>query len=130
MRPVVVDASALAAVVFSEPDADAVAKRLQGASLAAPSLLGFELANVAWKKARRAGAADAARLVEALIRGLELGQRIAYHTVDHADVVLIARATGLSTYDASYVWLAGWLGAELVTLDQKLIAAVDAASTI
>lgn len=130
MRPVVVDASALAAVVFSEPDADAVAKRLQGALLAAPSLLGFELANVAWKKARRADAADTTKLVNALLGGLQFAQRIAFHKVDHADVVLIARATGLSTYDASYVWLAGWLGAELVTLDQRLIAAVDAALAV
>ncbi len=47
--------------------------------------------------------------------------------VDHADAVLIARATGLTAYDASYLWLAGHLGAELVTLDARLAAALEPA---
>jgi uncharacterized protein with PIN domain len=38
----VVDASALAALLFGEPEAE----RLGNARLAAPALLGFELANV------------------------------------------------------------------------------------
>jgi predicted nucleic acid-binding protein len=40
--------------------------------------------------------------------------------VDHADTVLVSVATGLSAYDASYLWLAGHLGARLVTLDRRL----------
>jgi predicted nucleic acid-binding protein len=35
----------------------------------------------------------------------------------------MAQATGLSTYDASYLWLAGAVGADLVTLDARLAAA-------
>jgi uncharacterized protein with PIN domain len=49
----VVDASALAALLFGEPEAEAVAARLDGARLVAPSLLGFELANVCLIKTRR-----------------------------------------------------------------------------
>jgi predicted nucleic acid-binding protein len=41
-------------------------------------------------------------------------------TVDHAAVVEIALATRLTAYDASYLWLARELGAELVTLDGAL----------
>jgi predicted nucleic acid-binding protein len=41
------------------------------------------------------------------------------------DVVLIANATGLSTYDASYLWLAGYLEADLATRDRALAAAFD-----
>jgi predicted nucleic acid-binding protein len=130
MTPVVVDASALAALVFHEPDAEAVAKRLERASIAAPTLLKFELANVAWKKTRRSSPTEAATVLQNFGDALDLGRRIAFHDVDHVDVVLIARATGLSTYDASYVWLAGWLGAELVTLDQRLEAAVLSLSTV
>jgi predicted nucleic acid-binding protein len=115
----VVDASALAALVFQEPNAEIIAKRLNGASLAAPSLLRFELANVACKK-MRVHPAGAVKIVECLIEGLEIGRRIAWHEVDHSGVVLIAQETGLSTYDASYLWLAGWLGADLVTLDTRL----------
>ena len=36
---------------------------------------------------------------------------------------LLAKATGMTGYDASYLWLAGILGADLVTLDKKLAAA-------
>lgn len=36
---------------------------------------------------------------------------------------IIALASGLTTDDASYVWLAGTLGANFVTLDQRLASA-------
>jgi uncharacterized protein with PIN domain len=49
----VVDASALGALLFGEPEAEAVAERLGDARLVAPSLLGFELTNVCLKKSRR-----------------------------------------------------------------------------
>ncbi len=35
----------------------------------------------------------------------------------------LATETGLTAYDASYLWLARQLGAELVTLDQQLARA-------
>lgn len=58
----VIDASALAALVFSEPEAGEVVNRLEGARLAAPSLLDFELANVCLTKMRREpGKRDAVR---------------------------------------------------------------------
>jgi len=49
----VVDASALAALLFGEPEAEAVADRLEGSSLFAPTLLGYEIASVCLKKLRR-----------------------------------------------------------------------------
>ena len=49
----VIDASALAALLFGEPEAEAVVERLGDARLVAPSLLGFELANVCLIKCRR-----------------------------------------------------------------------------
>jgi len=129
MKRAVVDASALAAVVFKEPTAPVVAGRLEDVLVCAPALLKFELANTAWKKMRAPGA-DRGALLSALDKALNPRRGIVWHEVSHTDVVLIARATGLSTCDASYVWLAGWLGAELVTLDQKLEAAVLAMSTV
>ena len=48
----VVDASAAAALLFGEPEAETVAARLEGADLRAPALLPFEVASVAWKKIR------------------------------------------------------------------------------
>ena len=44
----VVDASALAALLFGEPEAEAVAALIDESQLVAPSLLAFELANVCW----------------------------------------------------------------------------------
>jgi predicted nucleic acid-binding protein len=116
----VVDASALAALLFAEPEAETIAERLEGARLAAPSLLDFELANVCLTKIRRQP-----RQREVLRTAFRLAYRLRVETVavDHADVLDLADATGLTTYDASYLWLARALSAELVTLDRKLAAA-------
>jgi predicted nucleic acid-binding protein len=40
----------------------------------------------------------------------------------------LAERIGLTTYDASYLWLARRTGAELVTLDRRLEAAVATGS--
>ena len=118
----VVDASALAALVFGEPEAEAVAALLEGARLAAPSLLDFELANVCLVKMRRHPEQR-----EALRAAFRLARRLAVETVaiDHAAALDLANATGLTAYDASYLWLARALGGELVTLDRKLAAAAS-----
>jgi predicted nucleic acid-binding protein len=39
-------------------------------------------------------------------------------------VLLLAERKRLSAYDAAYLWLAKELGAELVTLDRRLAAAM------
>jgi predicted nucleic acid-binding protein len=119
MTRVVVDASALAALVFQEPGAAAIRDRLDGATVFAPSLLRYELANVAWKKARR-HPADAARILGALAVALDSDWGLTWREVEAADVVMLAAATGLTSYDASYLWLAGMLGADLVTLDARI----------
>ena len=49
----VVDASALAALLFGEPEAEAVVVQLGDARLVAPALLEFELANICPIKSRR-----------------------------------------------------------------------------
>jgi len=40
--------------------------------------------------------------------------------VDHHAALEVAEATGLTAYDASYLWLSRQLGAELVTLNKQL----------
>ena len=116
----IVDASALAAIVFGEPGAEIIAERLTGARLAAPSLLGYELANVCLTKIRRQPS-----LREALREAFRLAHRLNVETVavDSQAMLDLAEATGLTAYDASYLWLARSLGGELVTLDRKLQAA-------
>lgn len=118
----VVDASAVAALLFGEPEAEAIAVRLDGARLVAPSLLGFELANVCVMKCRRHPLQRAE-----ILAGFDLRHRLGVETmeVDHADVVALAERFRLTAYDASYLYLAHRLGAEIVTLDAALQRAAD-----
>jgi predicted nucleic acid-binding protein len=125
---VVVDASALAALVFHEPAGDAIRRRLDGATVYAPSLLRFELANTAWKKIKRQPG-DASKILAALVIALDDQSGLVWRDVDEADAVLLAHATGTTAYDASYLWLAGSLGADLVTLDDQLARSVDPLAT-
>lgn len=124
MTRLVVDASALAALVFQEPEGDAMRLRLDGAEVFAPELLRYELANTAWKKVKRQPA-DAAKILTALSLALDDKSGLIWQDVDARDVVLLAHATGTTAYDASYLWLAASLGADLVTLDDRLAKAVD-----
>ena len=113
----VVDASAVAALLFGEPDAEAVAARLDGAELRAPTLLPFEVASVAWKKIRvHPRAREAIRAAFDLLPRLNIEPA----ACDHAAVLRLADERGVTAYDAAYLWLARELDAELVTLDRKL----------
>jgi len=120
---VVVDASALAALVFGEPDSARVRHGLQGRVLHSTSLLDYELANTALKKLRRLPDDSAAILAAMHVAG---ALPIRRDVPDMVQVVALAAATGLTAYDASYLWLARRLGAPLVTLDQALARAAAA----
>jgi predicted nucleic acid-binding protein len=128
VTPVVVDASALAAVAFREPGFERVAARLHGVPVFAPTLLKYELASVARTKARR-HPREATLFFAALAEVTQMRSGIVWQDISPSDVALIAHVTGLSAYDASYVWLAGSLGADLVTLDERLGAIVSARDT-
>jgi predicted nucleic acid-binding protein len=113
----VVDASALGAILFAEPQADQIAGRLGGSLLVAPALMRFELANICWKKIRRHPEKR-----EALLAAHALAGEMEIHEVEvpFSEVVAVAESEGLTAYDASYLWLARALDLELVTLDSAL----------
>jgi predicted nucleic acid-binding protein len=116
----VVDSSALGAVLFAEPAGDRVAARLRAARLLAPALLGYELASVCLKKIR----ANPEQRSGFLAMFLSWGQMgIELVDIEHGGVLSIAEQFGLTSYDASYLWLAQRLNAELVTLDRRLARA-------
>jgi predicted nucleic acid-binding protein len=120
----VVDASALAALLFGESEGEEIARLLDGARLVAPALLGFELANVCLMKARRRPEERVALAAAFALRGrVGVGEM----AVDFDAALDLAMATGLTVYDASYLWLARQLGAELVTLDRALRRACEGA---
>ncbi len=116
----VIDASALAALLFNEPDAERVVHQIAEFRLLAPNLLGFEVANVCLKKMR---AHPAQR--ELLFDAFALMQRLDLNflPVDHLQSITLARVSGLTAYDASYLWLAREFQCELVTLDKRLATA-------
>jgi len=124
MTRVVVDTSVLAAVAFGEPAGEEWIQRLEGATVFAPALLQYELQSVARKKCRQQPRRSA-EIVAALALALDPRRGITWVDPDPADVVLVANETGLTTYDASYLCLAATLGADLVTADRALAAAVD-----
>lgn len=116
----VVDASALAAIAFDDDRAAAIAARLEGESLHAPSLFELEMTNATLARCRRAPG-----MAERFIAGLGhvLAMPIALHAVEPMEVLAMAADTGLTAYDAAYLWLSCELDAPLVTLDKKLAAA-------
>lgn len=115
----IVDASAIAAVIFDEAEGPQILALIEGHRLAAPTLFGYELANVCQIKCRRQPA-----LRDAFLAGYALRSRLAIeeYPVDHAEVLALAEATRLTHYDASYLWLARRLAAPLITLDKALLA--------
>jgi predicted nucleic acid-binding protein len=116
----VVDASALGALVFAEPGAETVASQLSKSTLVAPQLLWFELASIALKKgAKHPGRMDQIRAAFRMAGRLT----IEILSVNHMEIIDLAAQAGLTTYDASYLWLARKTGGELVTLDKRLLKA-------
>jgi predicted nucleic acid-binding protein len=113
----VVDASALAALLFGEPRGPDVAEQLDGRVLFAPTLLRYEVSSVCRKKT-----INNPGKVSQLRSALELFSRLGIREVPVPPSALVEAAakSGLTTYDAAYLWLAKELGAELVTLDETL----------
>jgi predicted nucleic acid-binding protein len=122
----IVDASALAALLFGEPEGPAVAKWLQDGELIAPALLGFEVANICVKKMSRHPERR-----ESLLDAFAIFGRMSIEMVevDHDETVRLAEQAGLTAYDASYLWLAQRHRGELVTLDKRLNRAAQTSRT-
>ena len=114
----VVDASVLAAWCFRESRASDALGLIQGSDLYAPILMAYELTSVA----RRKATAYPERL-DVISEALETALALPIHwsDVDHVAVLHLAVSASLTTYDASYLYLARALGASLATFDQRLL---------
>ncbi len=125
---VVCDASALVALLLDGgPDGHWVSRALSGADLLAPSLVGFEAANVI-RRHDLAGQVSTDQAAQAHADLLDLAiESWPYE-------VLAPRAwqlrQNLSVYDASYVALAELTGATLVTLDERIRGAPGLRCTV
>lgn len=124
MRETVVDASAVAAVLFDEPEAAPIAASVRG-RLLAPTLLRYELASVATTRLIRHP--HQARAIQQRY-GLLDELQVAYVEPEWPALPALARRWSLSAYDAAYLQLAIARNAALVTLDVRLAAAWDDAA--
>jgi predicted nucleic acid-binding protein len=124
MRATVVDASAIAAVLFNEPEAAPIVESVKG-KLIAPTLLRYELASVCTTKLIR----HPERAEEFTARYRLLDQlALDYAELDWGQLPVLAQRWALSAYDAAYLQLALALKAPLVTLDARLAAAWEDAT--
>jgi predicted nucleic acid-binding protein len=124
MSATVVDASAVAAVFFDEPEAAPVMASVRGA-LVAPGLLRYEMASICATRLQREP--KSARLTLQRYR-LFNGLDIELVEPDWDALPLLARQWDLTAYDAAYLQLALKRRAPLVTLDARLAAAYDKAA--
>lgn len=116
----VVDASAVSAIFFREPEAELLERKLLNRSWVAPTLIDYEIGSVYLKKIKYHP-----QLRPQLDECYEVYCDSAIERVDVpvSSVVAIAEKYGLTIYDASYFWLALTLNLELVTLDKQLASA-------
>lgn len=117
----VVDASALGAILFDEPESESLLPVLEGFDLKAPALLPFEIASICHKKMKK-HPKEAAKHAQALAYFGQLSVEL--FPVAPSQALAVAQKHGLTTYDASYLALAKALNVELVTLDAALARAV------
>lgn len=113
----VVDASVFAAAYFRESREGEAQRLITGQDVVAPTLVNYEMASIARRKAT-------ATPQQAQIILDDLRDFLQFHIqrldVDYPQVVDLALLTGLSTYDASYLYLARQMNLPLITFDRQL----------
>ena len=117
----VVDASAIGALVFGEPEKPWIQSQTEASGLIAPPLLLFELGNICWKKLRRFP-----REAEILLAAWNtwcVSALVKTEPTDPIGTLRLAREHDLTFYDASYLWLAQDRDADLISLDGQLVRA-------
>jgi len=119
---IVIDASAILAVILGEPERDRVVASASGHNLVGPGSIPWEIGN-AFSSMLRQRRVD----LEEARRGLAILQSvpIRYVAVDLENAISIAHAKGLYAYDAYYLDCALRHGAPLLTLDRPLHRAAE-----
>lgn len=118
-REIVIDASAIIAVIVDEPKKADLIAATAGADLLAPESIPWEIGNAfsAMLKRRR-------MTVEQAVRAVEIYGTIPIRlvSVNLADALRIADQLDIYAYDAYLVCLARKLKAPLLTLDRALVS--------
>ena len=123
MPGIIVDASVFGAIAFNEPDKPDAEALVADYDFYAPFLLAFEITNVARTKVLR-NPSEHLAIFSSL--DMALGSEIHWTPVDFSETLSLAVETGLTAYDASYLYLAQTLGMPLATFDKKLSSTAQA----
>lgn len=114
---IVIDTSALLAVILGEPERDRIVELTAGHTLIGPGAIPWEIGNAfsAMLKQRRLALAGAQE-------GLRIFQTIPlrFAKVDLVNALALAHQTGMYAYDAYFLDCAARHAAPLLTLDQAL----------
>ncbi|HEX6852836.1 MAG TPA: type II toxin-antitoxin system VapC family toxin [Candidatus Polarisedimenticolaceae bacterium] len=114
---IVLDTSAVVAVVLGEPERDAIVRATRGAGLVAPASVPWEVGN-ALIVAHRRGRIDERQLIDAWALFMEIPIRTVEVSMDAA--LRIAALTRSYAYDAYMLAAASRAHAPLLTLDHRL----------
>jgi len=119
---IVIDTSALIAVIVGEPEREAIVAATSGQMLIGPGSIPWEVGNAftAMLKQRRIDVANAQRSVE-IFDSIPLR----YVDSDMANVVAIAAEVNTYAYDAYFLDCAARYRAPLLTLDRALRRAAE-----
>jgi predicted nucleic acid-binding protein len=119
----VIDASALAALLMPESGGEEVEKAVKEAEgVSTLDLAAYEVGNAVWRRVRRGELSmeEGNVVVSTLLSLLETFEVFSYREVA-ADAFKLAVDAGITVYDAAYVVLAKRLDARLLTLDGELL---------
>jgi predicted nucleic acid-binding protein len=119
---IVVDTSALIAVLVAEPEKDRIVELTSGHSLIGPGCIPWEVGNAfsAMLKQRRLRVADAQHAMK-IFEGIPLR----YVPADMGNALYLAGKSGMYAYDAYFLDCASRHSAPLLTLDRPLRLAAE-----
>lgn len=120
MATIVVDASAVLAVLLNEAHRASIIAATVGASLISPASLPFEVANALSARMKRTDAsrlgASSALAAPANFQAMEI-RLVPLSAVDHRQALALAGALGIYVYDAYMLRVAQSQSGTLLTLD-------------
>lgn len=119
---IVVDTSALIAVIVGEPERDRIITLTAGNTIIGPGSIPWEIGNAfsAMFKQQRL-------TLEEAQKGFAIFNTIPIHYInpDFVNAVTMSKQTNLYAYDAYFLDCAARMKAPLITLDRKLLAAAN-----
>jgi predicted nucleic acid-binding protein len=104
-------------MIFQEDRAEEAWELVTGYRLQEPVFVPYELTRIARKKIREYPERRD-EFTQLLHSGLKMN--MTFPKIDHPEVLRLALETGLTTYDASYLYVSQATRAPLVTFDKKL----------